>query len=172
MTLVFTFWLCVVIFGVVGAMRGWAKELLVTFSIVLALFLLEVLSRYLPPVRDFFASDQNQVAKFWVRTIILLFLVFFGYQTPNIARMIAPRLARERLADSLLGIFLGALNGYLIVGTLWWFMIDSGYPFPKYITKPTPDPNILAYLPPEMLGIPRVYFAMALSFLFVLVVFI
>ena len=39
MTLVFTFWLCVVIFGVVGAMRGWAKELLVTFSIVLALFL-------------------------------------------------------------------------------------------------------------------------------------
>lgn len=171
MTLTFTFWLSVVVFGIIGAMRGWAKELLVTFSVILALFFLEVLGRYFPPVRDLFA-EPNGTTEFWARSILLLILVFFGYQTPNIASIVAPRFARERLADSLLGFFLGALNGYLIVGTLWWFLQDSGYPFPRFITKPTPDPNILAYLPPELLGIPGIYFAIAIAFLFILVVFI
>lgn len=171
MTLTFAFWLCVVVFGIIGAMRGWAKELLVTFSVILALFLLEVLGRYFPPVREFFAQP-NGSTEFWARTILLLFLVFFGYQTPNIARMAASRFARERLADSLLGFFLGAINGYLIAGTLWWFLTDSGYPFPQVITAPTPTPDIMVYLPPELLGIPTIYFAIAISFLFVLIVFI
>lgn len=171
MTLTFAFWLSVVVFGIIGAMRGWAKELLVTFSVILALFLLEVLGRYFPPVREFFAQP-NGSTEFWARTILLLFLVFFGYQTPNIARMAASRFARERLADSLLGFFLGAINGYLIAGTLWWFLTDSGYPFPQVITAPTPTPDIMVYLPPELLGIPTIYFAIAISFLFVLIVFI
>lgn len=171
MTLAFAFWLSVVVFGIIGAMRGWAKELLVTFSVILALFLLEVLGRYFPPVREFFAQP-NGSTEFWARTILLLFLVFFGYQTPNIARMAASRFARERLADSLLGFFLGAINGYLIAGTLWWFLRDSAYPFPQVITPPTPPPDIMAYLPPELLGIPTIYFAIAIAFLFVLIVFI
>lgn len=171
MTLNFAFWLSVVVFGIIGAMRGWAKELLVTFSVILALFLLEVLGRYFPPVREFFAQP-NGSAEFWARSILLLVLVFFGYQTPNIARMAASRFARERLADSLLGFFLGAINGYLIVGTLWWFMANSNYPFPQVITEPTPTPDLMAYLPPELLGIPTIYFAIAIAFLFVLIVFI
>ena len=36
-TLNFLFWMFVILFGVIGAMRGWAKELLVTFSAILAL---------------------------------------------------------------------------------------------------------------------------------------
>jgi|GEM_PF-6848346 len=35
----FFFWLLVVLFGVIGAMRGWAKEILVSFSVILALFM-------------------------------------------------------------------------------------------------------------------------------------
>ena len=170
-TLTFAFWLSVFIFGLIGAMRGWAKELLVTFSVILALFLLEVMSRYIPPVREFFA-EPNGSPEFWVASILLLFLVFFGYQTPNIARMASPRFARERLADSLLGFFLGAINGYLIAGSLWYFLADSNYPFPQVITPPTPTPDIIAYLPPELLGIPAIYFAIAIAFLFVLIVFI
>jgi hypothetical protein len=51
-------------------------------------------------------------------------------------------------------------------------MHESGYPFPKYITRPQPDPSLLAYLAPRWLGIPTIYFAVAISFLFILVVFI
>ncbi|HLA98562.1 MAG TPA: CvpA family protein [Anaerolineales bacterium] len=171
MTLTFAFWLYVIIFMVIGGMRGWAKELLVMFSVILSLFLLQVMGRYVPPIRDFFAPP-NTSTEFWARSIVLVLMVFFGYQTPNITRLAGTRFARERLADSLLGVFLGAVNGFLIVGTLWYFLQDSGYPFPKYITKPAPDPIILSYLPPRWLGIPGIYFAIAVAFLFVLIVFI
>jgi len=169
MTLAFAFWLYVIIFMVIGAMRGWAKELLVMFSVVLSLFLLEVLGRYIGPVREFF-TPPNKSPEFWARSMVLILMVFFGYQTPNLPRL-AGKMTRERLADSLLGIFLGAVNGFLIVGSLWYFLQDSGYPFPKFITKPSPDPVILSYLPPRWLGIPTIYFAVAVAFLFVLIVF-
>jgi len=171
MTLTFAFWLFVVLFAIIGAMRGWAKELLVTFSLILALFFLEVIGRYFPPVRDFLAKP-NGSTEFWVRAMVVVLLSFFGYQTPNITKLGGNRFARERLADSLLGFFLGAMNGFLIVGSLWFFLEDSNYPFPKFISKPTPPPALLAYLAPRWLGIPAIYFAIAISFLFVLVVFI
>jgi uncharacterized membrane protein required for colicin V production len=171
MTLTFAFWMYVIIFAVIGGLRGWAKELIVTFSVILAMFFLEVLGRYAPPIRDFFAKP-NGSGEFWVRAFMLMVLAFFGYQTPNITKLAGARFARERLADSLLGVFLGALNGFLIVGTLWYFLEDSNYPFPKFITRPQPDPVLLAYLAPRWLGIPVIYFAVAVAFLFVLVVFI
>ena len=171
MTLTFAFWTYVIIFAIIGGLRGWAKELLVTFSVILSLFFLEVLGRYAPPLRDFFAKP-NGSTEFWVRAMVVFMLTFFGYQTPNITKLAGNRFARERLADSLLGFFLGALNGFLIMGALWFFMLDSDYPFPKFISKPQPDPIILAYLAPRWLGIPTIYFAVAVAFLFVLVVFI
>jgi uncharacterized membrane protein required for colicin V production len=171
MTLTFAFWMLVLITAIIGAMRGWAKELLVTFSVILALFIIEVSIRYIPPIQAFF-SPPNDSTEFWVQTIILCMLVFFGYQSPNIAKFASPRFARERLSDSLLGFFLGAINGFLIFGSIWFFMIASGYPFPDYISRPPEPPAILAYLPPVWLNIPVIYFAIAVSFLFILVVFI
>ena len=62
-------------------------------------------------------------------------LVFFGYQTPNIPRF-APKMNREKLQDIILGVVIGALNGYLIAGTIWFYMADAGYPFTQVITPP------------------------------------
>jgi uncharacterized membrane protein required for colicin V production len=177
-SLAFIFWLFVLLFAVIGAMRGWAREILVSASVILALFVLTVLERYIPPVRDFF-QPPNGTAEFWARTMLVVIMVFFGYQTPNLARFAGARFARERLSDTLLGFFLGALNGYLIVGTIWYFLDQSGYPFPRWIIPPDPNnpmtaaaSEIMPYLPPRWLGIPTIYFAIALAFIFVLVVFI
>ncbi len=173
-TLNFAFWLLVVLFAVIGAIRGWAKELLVTFSVILSLFIIAVIQRFAPSaIRAFFLSNESSA--FWFNSIVLLFLVFFGYQTPNLPRMPSERFAREKLSDTLLGFFLGAINGYLIIGSLWYFMAQAGYPFDPLITEPQPSPPIVNYLPPELLianNSPFIYFAVAISFLFVLVVFI
>jgi uncharacterized membrane protein required for colicin V production len=149
-------------------MRGWAKEILVTFSVILALTLSTLLQSYIPFVRDVVAKQG--AAFFWVRTVILIVLVFFGYQTPNIARF-APKMTREKLQDTLLGIFLGALNGFLIVGSVWFYMDYAKYPFP-IITAPATTPLIVQYLAPRLLGIPAIYFAVVVAFIFVIVVFI
>jgi uncharacterized membrane protein required for colicin V production len=176
-SLTFVFWMYVILFSVIGAMRGWAKELLVSFSVILALTFITLLQNYIPFVRDVLPKDST--ALFWTRSTILVILVFFGYQTPNLPKFTG-KFNRERLQDTLLGIFLGAINGYLIAGSIWLFMYEAKYPF-MMITDPatTGVPQIMdtankiiAYLPPRLLGVPAIYFAAVLSFIFVIVVFI
>jgi hypothetical protein len=174
-SLTFVFWMYVVLFAIIGGMRGWAKEIVVSFSVILALTFITLLSNYVPFIRDVLQKD-SQPLFFWLRTIILGLLVFFGYQTPNITRF-APKMNREKLQDVILGVVIGALNGYLIAGTLWLYMADAGYPFPTIITPPTGDiakvaESMLHYMPPRLLGIPGIYFAVVVAFVFVIVVFI
>lgn len=178
-SLVVVFWMYVILFAIIGAMRGWARELLVSFALILGLFIISVLERFVPFIRDTLVNSPAML--FWLRAFIVIALVFFGYQTPNIPRLAAGnRFARERLQDILLGIFLGALNGYLIVGTIWFYLDASAYPFPNLISAPDPGSTVelatqrmMALMPPDLLGgSSAIYFAVALAFAFVLVVFI
>lgn len=174
MTLTFAFWMYVIIFALIGSMRGWAKELLVTFGVILGLFIISVLERFVPTsLRQFLLANEGP--QFWLRSSLVFVLVLFAYQTPNLPKVPQGRFAREKLSDAMLGFFLGALNGFLVVGTLWYFMDVSKYPFQPYITPPTDPPAILQFLPPKLLianNSPYIYFAVAAAFLFVIVVFI
>ena len=169
-TLNFAFWTFVLLFACIGAMRGWAKEVLVAFSVVVALFILDIMN-YFPPIRNLFAQP-NSDTEFWIRTAVLLTMVFFGYQTPRVARFASGKFMRERFSDSLLGFFIGAINGFLIIGCIWWFMIDSNYPLQPGIVPPNPIPEIVKFLPPEWLNGMVLYFAMMVAFLFLIIVLI
>ena len=175
MSIVYVFWMYVLLFAMVGVMRGWAKELLVSFSVILALAVNHVLRQYIPLARSLEDSD---VSLFWVRTIILLVLVYFGYQTVVSIPHLAARAARVRLQDSLFGAILGGVNGYLIAGTILYYLHLANYPYPMVISAPA-DPDIvntvtqmMLYMPPQLLGVPGIYFAIILAFVFVLVVYI
>ena len=174
MSIVYLFWMYVILFAVVGGMRGWAKELLVAFSVVLALALNHVIRRYIPLAN---ALPDADITLFWVRTIVLLVLVFFGYQTVITISRLAARAARERLQDTLFGVILGAFNGYLISGTVLYYLHAADYPFQDVITRPQ-EPvlatvnQMMLYMPPQLLGEPGIYFAVILAFIFVLVVYI
>jgi lysylphosphatidylglycerol synthetase-like protein (DUF2156 family) len=175
MSLAIVFWMYVILFALIGGMRGWAKEILVTFSVILAMAFTALLEHYVPFIRDVLLSEQSPVL-FWLRTGILILLVFFGYQTPNLQRF-AAKMTREKLEHVILGIVIGALNGYLIAGSLWFYMADAKYPFPNIVTEPTGTiatiaNNMLQYMPPKLLGIPGIYFAVVVAFIFVIVVFI
>lgn len=172
------FYLLMILFAVIGAMRGWAKEILVTFSAILALFILAVLERYVPQAKEFL-DIKNGISYFWTRTAVIVALIFFGYQTPNIPKFSASKFAREKLSDMLLGFVLGALNGFLIVGSIWYFLDQAHYPFNKYLVAPRADlpgfeavKSLLPLLAPRWLGIPAIFFAVILFAVFVLVVFI
>lgn len=174
-SLTVVFWMYVILFAIIGGMRGWARELLVVFSVILALTFSTLLNNYIPFIRQM--REDSPILYFWLHAIILVLLVFFGYQTPNLPRF-ASKMNREKLQDVLLGIILGALNGYLIIGTLWFYMDQGNYPF-SFITQPDPTShigqvarNLLEFMPPRILGIPGIYFAVVLAFIFVLVVFI
>jgi lysylphosphatidylglycerol synthetase-like protein (DUF2156 family) len=174
----FIFYCFVVLFAIIGAMRGWAKELLVTASAVLSLFVITVLEAYVKGIEQTFAVPGS-IGQFWMRVAIIVILAFFGYQTPNLPRVGGERFVRERLQDSLLGIVLGGLNGYLIVGSIWYFLSEANYQALAYIVPPDPSTaagqaaiKLLAFMAPAWLGVPFIYFAVALSFIFVVVVFL
>lgn len=173
-SLTFAFWLLVLLFGLIGVFRGWAKELLVSFSVILALAFNILIQTYVPGVNTL--PPQNQTL-FWIRSVLVLTLVFFGYQTVGLPRF-ATKAAREKLQDSLLGFVLGALNGYLIIGAVWYYMAEAQYPF-SYIMPPDQNTEMgkaalamIPYLSPHLLGVPAIYFVAMLAFIFVLVVFI
>lgn len=177
MSIVYVFWMYVVLFAIIGWMRGWAKELLVSFSVILSLALNHVIRRYIPIASSLPETDATL---FYVRTIILIVLVYFGYQTViSIPHLVSRSgAARERLQDTLFGAFLGALNGYLVAGSILYYIHIADYSFQNFITKPT-DPSLLQavnqmmmYMPPALLGEPGIYFAIILAFVFVLVVYI
>lgn len=175
MSIVYVFWMYVVLFAFIGWMRGWAKELLVAFAVILALALNHVIRRYVPLAANLPESDPTL---FWVRVIILLVLVYFGYQTVISIPHLAAKGRTEKLQDTLFGAFLGGLNGYLVAGSVLYYIHIADYTVQKVITKPT-DPALLAtvnqmmlYMPPQLLGEPGIYFAIILAFVFVLVVYI
>ena len=174
MSIVYVFWMYIILFAVIGAMRGWAKELLVSFSVILALTTNHVLRRYIPLVE---ALPPESTSLFWIRSMIVITLVYFGYQTVVSIARLASRAARERLQDTLFGIFMGAINGYLIAGTILFYMNEAQYPFPDIISAPQGNvaasvQTLMNWMPPHLLGEPGVYFAVLICFIFVIVVFI
>jgi uncharacterized membrane protein required for colicin V production len=175
MSITYVFWMYVVLFAIIGWMRGWAKELLVAFSVILALALNHVIRRYIPLAANLPEIDPTL---FYVRVIVLLVLVYFGYQTVISIPHLAAKGRTEKVQDTLFGAFLGALNGYLVAGSVLYYIHIADYTVQKVITKPT-DPALLnavnqmmLYMPPQLLGEPGIYFAIILAFVFVLVVYI
>ena len=57
----------------IGALRGWVKELIVACSIITALAANALMRQYLPPLEPN-AMDIKNVELFWIRTIVLLAL--------------------------------------------------------------------------------------------------
>jgi len=172
-SIIHVFWMYVLLFAIIGFLRGWAKELLVGFAVVVAVALNFLLHAYAPMVKSL---KENDLTLFWVRVIILGVLVYFGYQTViSLARLQAGG-RRERLQDSLFGLFLGGVNGYLVVGTFWYYWEAAGYPGGFYqagvasIQRATEV--MLTYMPPHLLGAPGIYFAVILVLIFILVVYV
>ena len=169
--LIYIFWMYVMLFAVIGAMRGWAKELLVSFSVILALALNHLMQRYIPM---FQVVDGKSL--FWIRTWITIALVYFGYQTVGVERF-SGKARKEKLQDALFGAVMGAINGYLVVGTVWSYLHDANYPFPGIFYPPTETISLeiarmMAWMPPHAFGEPGIYFAVMIAFVFVIVVFI
>ena len=172
------FFAFVILFAIVGALRGWAKELLVTFSVVLARFIEYVSLLYVPVLSVSLGSmrDSEPRAWFFLRLVIFGTIVSAGYATTALSAKLGGRARKEKLQDTLLGVFLGGINGYLITGYLWGFIDELGYKI-WGITGPQSDAvrNMLKYLPRAWLeaeGQVVLFIAVAVSFAFVLIVFV
>jgi hypothetical protein len=194
LSLTVAFWIMVLIFAFTGMMRGWTKEVVVTSAVILALF---TINQFFSTLFGFVGWGSNAAAaspeirrwQFYVMSLFLLTLAFFGYQGPTLARSRADRLnRRDNLQDKTLGFIVGSINGWLIIGTIWAFLEnqlvsasnwvryppDVQYPFDlARISRPLPDvAPIIDNLPiPILTQSPFILpLLLVVVFLFVLVV--
>jgi hypothetical protein len=163
----------IVFFAFVGALRGWAKEMLVAFSAILALFLINIFVQYTPVGGIVKAAEPSM--RVIIHASIIAILAVFGYSGPTLSGVMRGRLAREKLQDVLLGIVFGALNGYLVIGSIFYYLHQENYPFQPFVFPP-PEGDLtelfIPWLAPAWLVPPLIYFAVGLAFVFVIILFV
>ncbi len=166
-------WGFVLIFGLMGALRGWAKEILVLFSIIVALSMRLIFSQYVPFIKDILARPP--IEQFYIYTALVVFMAIAGYAGPVVSARLAGKAAREKLQDILLGFVVGAFNGYMIVGTIWYFLHLAGYGLWN-IQAPAPDSAsylvATKYLPLVWLTDPLLLTSFVLSAVFLVIVLV
>lgn len=163
-------WVLGTFFAVIGFMRGWNREIIATAGIFLGLFtLFQFDSLIRGTILLTFPSDQV----FFIQVAIFLIIVFFSYQTRSFG---VTRPGGVGFQAGLLGGMVGFFNGYLIGGTLWYFMDINEYPLAPYILAPaanSPSAQNLGTMPLLILsggaGGGGEFLIIAVIFLFLLV---
>ena len=131
-------WAMAFVFGVIGYMRGLSKEMISLAGIILALF---ALFQFDGLLRETLLANLPPAQIFIVQCLIFIGIVFFAYQTNALGRRQFgnnPE-GRDNLQSTVLGAVVGFLNGYLIWGSIWYFMHINGYPLAPYIIAPPPN---------------------------------
>lgn len=153
--LVGVMWMMAIFFAILGFMRGINKEVISMSGIILALFALFQFDQYIRGTLS--AANVSGTQIFLLQSAIFITVVFFAYQTRalGIAAGSGGNDGRDNLQASILGGILGFINGYLIWGSLWYFMDINQYPLAPYVVAPSPgspSAQALNILPLVILG--------------------
>lgn len=165
------FYLLIAFFAIVGALRGWQREVISLAGLIGSIAALNQFGFTLVDVGNRVIQFFNNVQQpddifflekrfFWVQFAFHILIAFFSYQV--IARL-ADSAAGSRIGDRLrigfqrrfIGGFLGTINGYLLIGGLWGFLeyrltqegyirLPQGQPYifdSTIITRPFVEPG-------------------------------
>jgi hypothetical protein len=146
------FLILIALFGAVGYVRGYHRELGVTLMLLLALFVMTIIDTLAPGVRDRVvgvlagtSSTQLMMGKAIIYMLFLVLVVFISYQGET---LVYPGGGRSPAFS--LGA--GLLNGYLFAGSVWFYLAQASWPFLD-ITAPFTDfyRAAIRLLPPAIL---------------------
>ncbi len=185
------FWLMVLFFGIIGSLRGWTREVIATSGLILSLFAINQFGHLFLGLAPTGGATPVERQRFYYLAIMHLVIAFFSYQGPAFAgARLGERLrVRDTFQDKLLGLIVGSLNGYLIIGSLWSFLeyriqaagqwlqlpIGEPYPFdPTVLIRPDVTSELgtlMGRLPLPLLE-PYLPFLVVIVFLFVIIVMI
>lgn len=125
--------IAVFIFLYIGSRRGFSQEIIAMAGILLALFGLHQFDDFL---RGELLREGSPLLHLLVQLLLFIAIVFFSYHTRAIigTRAMARRTGellsrRSNVQEGVLGGFIGAINGYLIGGSVWYFAHINDYPF-------------------------------------------
>jgi uncharacterized membrane protein required for colicin V production len=167
----------IVFFILISLARGYLKELGVTTMIFVALFIItEFGVKYLPQLLERVYGFLNvtlttRAEQHWIAITLSLLLIVVVFATYAGFSTFAFRGAQQRgFAGFVIGVLVGALNGYLFGGTLWWLQDITYYPVVDLgilLLPLTATGEFLAqYLPPYLL--PPMFWAVMVMIMLIL----
>lgn len=142
-----------VLFGAIGVVRGYQRELGVTTMLLLALFVISFFMATALGDRIVSALVNIGMSETQVNTVVnlsacllLMVVTFISYQGLG---LVYPGSGQNHFVSLLIGL----LNGYLFAGSLWWYLQSAGWPLGKVTATYTPVYDFLVQLlPPEIFG--------------------
>lgn len=147
------FYTVVLIFGFIGLVRGVHRELgnaIIFMAFVAILGLANSqgwIERGVQALASALGADAVRVAEitFVVYAVLLIVIVIVTYQgkTPDFSTKPVPG-----FWGGMLGFIVGAFNGYLIAGTLWFYADKYQYPFSLLTGPLTQTGTVLLQLSP------------------------
>lgn len=153
-----------IIFAMIGVARGYARDLgnsviLMTVIFILAYFQTRIISLVETVGSSLFGLQPNSdqmnmllLLTFWLVFIGVVFASYAGKTFDFPGTQVPPPFG------TLVSLLVGLLNGYLIAGTLWYYLNLFSYPGGQ-ITQPlTPAAQfMIAYLPQTVVSNPVVW---------------
>lgn len=143
-------WILGAFFGLIGLMRGWNKEVIASAGILLAMF---ALLQFDPILRGTLLLSFSRENTFFLQVLVFFIIVFIAYRNRSFGQTDAGQ--RIGLQGTILGGVVGFANGYLVGGTLWYFMDINEYPFAPYIVAPppgSPSAELIGWMPQIVLN--------------------
>ena len=163
MTPVETLWFgLVIVFAIAGVVRGFLRELGVTLVLIVVLFGLTRMSGYLPRLLDMLTNTLRLPIRAWVDRdavwlafymVLMGGVIFMAYQGYVIKY---PGNDPKGVQGSLLGLMIGVINGYLAIGTIWYYVDKYMAPVRalgllRYDYTPLAQ-RLVKILPPDLLN--------------------
>lgn len=190
------FYLATVLFGGIGAIRGWQKEVIAMAGLVGSIAFLHsfgfaLVTNGLPFLSAVLSASPERQA-FWVQFGFHTIIAFFSYQVIGSIASRAPGVrgerAREGFQNMFIGFVVGMFNGYLLFGGLWSFLeyritaggytlLPDGQPYPfgslvQRVATETIFLDMIDYLPLSVFGSGVWLLAFFVSFFIVIIALI
>ena len=123
-------WATALFFALIGTVRGWRRELIGTTGILLGFF---AILQFDGLLRGSVYLLLTNAQIFLLQTAVFVAIVVLAYRSRLTAN---PPDLRGRLRQGILGAAAGFMNGYLVAGSLWYFLDINRYPFPQLLSAP------------------------------------
>lgn len=154
------------VFGVVGWVRGFFKELGITIILLGALIVCFFAEMRLAPALQARTGTVYPMLAVLLYSGIIIFAALMAYQGQTI---VFPGKDPTGLLGNLFSIGIGLFNGYLIVGTIWYYLNKYGYPGGTFMPPLTGMAQaIIAILPFNFLPTQYTYLILIGGLLFLL----
>jgi hypothetical protein len=127
-----------VVFGIVGYTRGISRELGATLPILIGMYLLLKFGNLLARLVDsglrlvglggYVGSPDERLFTWVLYSIFMLFFVLISYMGVTLD---FPGVSSKRPYTNLVDALSGLMNGYLAIGTVWYYLNSFGYPIQR-----------------------------------------